>query len=78
MRCATTDKKLLNNLNAVIKESNNKIDELNQELIDLNSYIVITQSEPSIVLDTINTFSKKYKSLHVFIDFYQFDRLIFF
>jgi len=51
MRCASTDKKLLNNLNKVITESNEKIDELNQELLDLNSFIVITQSESSVVLD---------------------------
>ena len=54
MRCASTDKKLLSNLNNVIKESNNKIDELNQELLDLNSYIVISQSESSVVLESIN------------------------
>ncbi len=33
MRCASTDKKLLNNLNSMIKESNSKIDELNQVFI---------------------------------------------
>jgi hypothetical protein len=54
MGCASTDKKLLSNLNNVIKESNNKIDELNQELLDLNSYIVISQSESSVVLESIN------------------------
>ena len=56
MRCAaaSADKKLLNNLNKVIGESNDKIDELNQELLDLNSFIVITQSESSVVLDSLN------------------------
>ena len=53
MRCASTDKKLLSNLNAMIKESNAKIDELNQELLDLNSYIVISQSESNVVLDSL-------------------------
>lgn len=55
MRSASTDKKLLNNINNMIKESNNKIDELNQELLDLNSFIVITQSESSVVLDSLNS-----------------------
>jgi protein kinase N len=65
MRCAATagsngsnnsDKKLLSNLSKVITESNMKIDELNQELLDLNSFIVITQSESSVItLDSINT-----------------------
>lgn len=55
MRSATTDKKRLNNLLSMIKESNLKIDELNQELNELNSYIVITQSESSLVLDTLNS-----------------------
>lgn len=54
MRSATTDKKRLNNLIAMIKESNLKIDELNQELNELNSYIVITQSESSLVLDKLS------------------------
>jgi hypothetical protein len=50
MRMATqaADKKRLNNLNTVIKETNLKIDELNQELLDLNSFMVITQSETSV------------------------------
>lgn len=51
MRSATSDKKRLQNLNAMIKESNLKIEELNQELADLNSFIVVTQSESSVVLD---------------------------
>ena len=50
---ATTDKKRLNNLNTMIKETNCKIDELNQELIDLNSFIVISQSEPHV--DSFNS-----------------------
>lgn len=47
MRQATgpTDKKSLNKLSSVIKETNLKIDELNRELLDLNSFLVITQSE---------------------------------
>lgn len=50
MRMATqaTDKKRLNNVSAVIKETNLRIDELNQELLDLNSFMVITQSETSV------------------------------
>ena len=55
MRNATSDKKRLNNLSIVIKESNTKIDELNQELVDLNSLIVISQSESSVVLDSVNS-----------------------
>lgn len=55
MRSASTDKKSLNSINQMIKESNIKIDELNQELSDLNSFIVISQSESSIVLDSINS-----------------------
>ena len=64
MRNATTDKKRIQNLNLMIKESNNKIDELNQELVDLNSFIVITQSESSCcmvaaaALDNFNHLSK--------------------
>ncbi len=56
MRMATqaTDKKRLNNLNTVIKETNVKIDELNQELLDLNSFMVITQSETSVDSFTSN------------------------
>ena len=54
MRIATTDKKGLNNLNLVIKESNMKIAALNEELQDLNSFIVITQSETS-VFDSYNS-----------------------
>ena len=55
MRMATqaTDKKRLNNLNTVIKETNLKIEELNQELLDLNSFMVITQSETSV--DSFNS-----------------------
>lgn len=67
MRSATTDKKRLNNLISMIKESNTKINELNQELNELNSYIVITQSESSLVLDPI---SSKSKIFHYF--FFQF------
>lgn len=54
MRNASTDKKRINNLNLMIKESNGKIEELNHELNDLNSYIVISQSESSLVLDPMN------------------------
>lgn len=54
MRSATTDKKRLQHINAMIKESNAKIEELNQELADLNSFIVITQSESTVVLDPFN------------------------
>ena len=54
MRVATTDKKGLNSLNLVIKESNMKIAALNEELQDLNSFIVITQSETS-VFDSYNS-----------------------
>ena len=50
---ATTDKKRLNNLNTMIKETNCKIDELNQELLDLNSFIVISQSETHV--DSFNS-----------------------
>lgn len=47
MRLATqqTDKKSLHKLNTVIKETNFKIDELSQELLYLNSFLVISQSE---------------------------------
>ena len=47
MRQATapTDKKSLQKLGTVIKETNVKIDELNRELLDLNSFLVISQSE---------------------------------
>ena len=48
MATQATDKKRLNNLNTVIKETNLKIEELNQELLDLNSFMVITQSETSV------------------------------
>jgi len=50
MRMATqaADKKRLGSLNTVIKETNVKIEELNQELLDLNSFMVITQSETSV------------------------------
>ena len=64
MRMATqaTDKKRLNNLNTVIKETNVKIDQINQELLDLNSFIVITQSETSV--DSFNSnFFKQQVSL---------------
>jgi hypothetical protein len=60
MRNASSDRKMINNLNLMIKESNNKIDELNQELIDLNSFIVITQSESSVVLDNLNSKKKSF------------------
>lgn len=59
MRSATTDKKRLQHLNVMIKESNAKIDELNQELADLNSFIVITQSESAVVLDPFNSRMKQ-------------------
>lgn len=45
LRCATNDKKSISNLNNMIKESNAHIDSLKQELKDLSSFIVITQSE---------------------------------
>lgn len=45
LKCATNDRKTLTNLSNMIKESNSKISSLKQELIDLNSYIVLTQSE---------------------------------
>lgn len=66
MRSATTDKKRLNNLISMIKESNTKINELNQELNELNSYIVITQSESSLVLDPITSRSKNFSRIFLF------------
>jgi hypothetical protein len=47
MRQATApaDKKSLQKLGTVIKETNVKIDELSRELLDLNSFLVISQSE---------------------------------
>lgn len=59
MRTATTDKKRLPQLNAMIKESNAKIEELNQDLADLNSFIVVTQSETTVVLDPFNNRNSK-------------------
>lgn len=67
MRMATqaTDKKRLNNLNTVIKETNVKIDLINQELLDLNSFIVITQSETSV--ESFN--SKLYHCQHSYCSY---------
>lgn len=50
MRQATgqADKKSLHKLSNVIKETNLKIDELNRELLDLNSLLVISQTDPQI------------------------------
>ena len=45
LKCATTDRKSITNCNNVLKESNLKINLLKQELKDLNSFIVISQSE---------------------------------
>jgi hypothetical protein len=45
MKIATNDKKRISNLQLVIKESNNRIQELNDELVDLNSFIVVSQSD---------------------------------
>ncbi len=54
LKCATNDKKSIGNLNNMLKESNFKIDSLKQELKDLNSFIVITQSESSSDLNYIS------------------------
>lgn len=67
MRIATTDKKGLNNLNLVIKESNMKIAALNEELQDLNSFIVITQSETS-VFDSYNSELSAQLSVSVLVE----------
>ena len=50
MRQATgqADKKSLHKLGTVIKETNLKIDEINRELLDLNSFLVISQTDPQI------------------------------
>ena len=45
LKCATSDRKSIGNLNNMLKESNMKINSLTQELKDLNSFIVISQSE---------------------------------
>ena len=45
LKCATSDRKSITNLNNMLKESNMKINSLKQELKDLNSFIVVSQSE---------------------------------
>lgn len=45
LKCATSDRKSITNLNNMLKESNVKINSLKQELKDLNSFIVVSQSE---------------------------------
>ncbi len=56
LRSATNDKKSIGNLNTMIKESNNKIEALKEELKDLNSFIVITQSESTDGLNLYGEF----------------------
>lgn len=52
MRNEITDKKRLQELNLVIKQSNKKIESLNLELHDLANFIVVSQSE-STALDSM-------------------------
>lgn len=47
LRKATTDKKSLSNVNLIVKKANNKLQELQQELKDLNEYMLVIQGQSS-------------------------------
>ncbi|GFS60482.1 hypothetical protein TNIN_357801 [Trichonephila inaurata madagascariensis] len=45
LRKATTDKKSLSNINSIVKKANNKLHELQQELQELNAYMLVFQGQ---------------------------------
>lgn len=45
LRKATTDKKSLSNVSLIVKKANNKLQELQQELKDLNEYMLVIQGQ---------------------------------
>ncbi|CAL1295228.1 unnamed protein product [Larinioides sclopetarius] len=45
LRKATTDKKSLSNINSIVKKANTKLHELQQELQDLNAYMLVFQGQ---------------------------------
>ncbi|XP_054715930.1 serine/threonine-protein kinase N-like [Uloborus diversus] len=47
LRKATTDKKSLANINSIVKKANLKLHELQQELQDLNAYMLVMQGQSS-------------------------------
>lgn len=47
LRRVTTDKRSLSNVNSIVKKANSKLQELQQELQDLNAYILVTQGHSS-------------------------------
>ncbi|KFM60785.1 Serine/threonine-protein kinase N2, partial [Stegodyphus mimosarum] len=47
LRKATTDKKSLSNVNSIVKKANSKLHELQQELQDLNAYMLVIQGQSS-------------------------------
>ncbi|CAG2162638.1 unnamed protein product [Oppiella nova] len=48
LRRVTTDKKSLSNVNSIVKKSNNKLQELQEDLQELNAHIVVNHSHNSI------------------------------
>ena len=44
LRKATTDKKSLANVNSIVKKANTKLEDLNQELQEVNAYLLMTNT----------------------------------
>ena len=54
LRKATSDKKSLENVNRLVKQANNKLEELHQELQELNAHLLVATT-------TSNNLSSKYQ-----------------
>lgn len=51
LREATSDKKSLSDVQTIVKKSNNKLKELHEELQELNSYLLVSKSTSTSILD---------------------------
>lgn len=59
LRKATTDKKSLSNVNLIVKKANTKLQELQQELRELNEYMLVIQGQSSDLNFSGNFFFSK-------------------
>lgn len=73
LRKVTTDKKSLSNVNSIVKKANSKLHELQQELQELNAYMLVFQGHSSDL-----NFSGNYSVIFFFYVLLKFLQLLLF